>query len=572
MKSTLGKEPVMRKSHASIALVAFLIMLGYVVAPADVPLMISFQGSLADENGDPVNGTVDLTLRIYDDPNSGSQLWSESQQNVEVADGLFNVILGTNTPIGDDVFMNPDRWLGVEVDGGPELEPRTRLTSVPYAHRVSTVDRATGGAILGDVEIFNGLTVDANITAFGTATFGFGHTIAGANSFVSGQNHTVLGLNATISGGDQNTAGANNSSIGGGVANSASGISSTIAGGFNNSTEGNFSTIGGGAANFIGEANSTTIGGGTGNIVSGFGATVAGGTVNSAYDTSAFVGGGSNNRARGKYAVIGGGGGFTVADTNSASGEFSTISGGRGSTASGNYTTVGGGFNNAVTADYGTVCGGFNNTVSGLHSVIGGGRFHECLGGNSSIIGGESDTLTADVGSSMAFGSYVYLDNSYRAAFFEGTYYGRVTINRDDQDGTATYPLQVGTASNNGNGAYLTAGGVWTNGSSRLFKENGRPLEGSSLLERISALPVYTWQYINSDEQHVGPYAEDFVAAFDVGAVREADGSRENQYLAAGDVAGVALAGIKELIRENNELKEMIHQLQKEIESLKDNK
>jgi len=64
--------------------------------------------------------------------------------------------------------------------------------------------------------------------------------------------------------------------------------------------------------------------------------------------------------------------------------------------------------------------------------------------------------------------------------------------------------------------------------------------------------------------------AEDFVAAFDVGTIRESDGMREDHYLAAGDVAGVALAGVKELIEIVNELKQENAELKSEIEALKE--
>ena len=44
-------------------------------------------------------------------------------------------------------------------------------------------------------------------------------------------------------------------------------------------------------------------------------------------------------------------------------------------------------------------------------------------------------------------------------------------------------------------------------------------------------------------------------AAFDVGTIRE-DGTRDNQYLSHGDLAGVALAAIQELHKTTRELEE----------------
>jgi len=62
--------------------------------------------------------------------------------------------------------------------------------------------------------------------------------------------------------------------------------------------------------------------------------------------------------------------------------------------------------------------------------------------------------------------------------------------------------------------------------------------------------------------------AEDFVAAFDVGAVDDA-GRRDNKYLATSDVAGVALLGVQELLRQNEELRRTVEDWTRDIEGLK---
>ena len=81
---------------------------------------------------------------------------------------------------------------------------------------------------------------------------------------------------------------------------------------------------------------------------------------------------------------------------------------------------------------------------------------------------------------------------------------------------------------------------------------------------KISGISVEEWNYRGSEEKHIGPMAEDFVAAFDVGTVRESDGKRENKYLAANDVAGVALAGVQALVEEIKLLKQRIDELEAE--------
>jgi hypothetical protein len=246
------------------------------------------------------------------------------------------------------------------------------------------------------------------------------------------------------------------------------------------------------------------------------------------------------------------------------------VGGGTDNTASDTCTTVSGGSRNTANYVWATVAGGDTNTAGGAYSFVGGGKGNYVEGEYSVIPGGSDNTLTANADYSMIFGEDVYINNPYRVVFFDSTSPGRLGINRDDNDGGIGHPIHVGTSTANGNGAHLTAGGTWTNGSSRAFKENFQPLDGRELLAGISSVPVEAWNFKNSDERHIGPCAEDFVGAFDVGTFRE-NGTRDNQYLASGDVAGVALAGVKELLGVIEELRQQNAELEQRIAELERN-
>ncbi len=155
------------------------------LASSAVPPLISYQGSLRDSNGDPVNGSIDVDLAIYDAATGGAVIWSESQTDIEVVDGSFLVLLGAANPIGDSAFSDPDRWLGVSVNGGAELQPRIRLTSSPYTHRVSTIDGASGGNISGDLD------VTGNIHSSGNLSSGNSITIDGVNDKITASSGTI---------------------------------------------------------------------------------------------------------------------------------------------------------------------------------------------------------------------------------------------------------------------------------------------------------------------------------------------------------------------------------------------
>jgi hypothetical protein len=102
---------------------------------AGVPHLLSYQGVLADNLGDPVpDGTYQMTFSIYENATGGSALWSETR-TVQVTDGRFSILLGNVTPIPPDVFLNgSERWLGVQVESDAEMTPRQRLASVAYAY------------------------------------------------------------------------------------------------------------------------------------------------------------------------------------------------------------------------------------------------------------------------------------------------------------------------------------------------------------------------------------------------------------------------------------------------------
>ena len=84
---------------------------------------------------------------------------------------------------------------------------------------------------------------------------------------------------------------------------------------------------------------------------------------------------------------------------------------------------------------------------------------------------------------------------------------------------TPQYPFIVANA----NGAYLTAGGAWTNGSSRDYKENFTPVDGADILSKIGKLDIEQWNYINESASttHIGPIAEDFFNIFGLGGDRQ---------------------------------------------------
>lgn len=116
-------------------------------AHAQVPRHISYQGVLADAQGNLVpDGNHELSLTLFDAATNGNALFTETQ-TVPVVNGIFNVIIGSVTVLPPSLSFDRAYFLGVRVNGGAELSPRTPLTAVPYALRADRANIAESAAV-----------------------------------------------------------------------------------------------------------------------------------------------------------------------------------------------------------------------------------------------------------------------------------------------------------------------------------------------------------------------------------------------------------------------------------------
>lgn len=108
-----------------------LLMLGAGLSGAQ-SAQISVQGILKKGDGNAVaDGLYPLTFRVYDAEQGGAAIWTEIQPDVELAGGIYNVLLGSVTPI--NLPFNTTYYLSVQVENAPEITPRQQLTVAPYA-------------------------------------------------------------------------------------------------------------------------------------------------------------------------------------------------------------------------------------------------------------------------------------------------------------------------------------------------------------------------------------------------------------------------------------------------------
>jgi len=259
-------------------------------AIASTPKLMNYQGRLTSATGTALVGTYSVRFTIYDASVGGTSKWFETQNVTSDANGLFAILLGSVTPIRDTVLNDTVRYLGIQVGADPELTPRTRLVTVPYAQRVSSIDGSAGGWVGGK------LAVGPSADNPGTLSFAFGayQSVTGQFSAVSGGEwDTVSGDWSGVAGGQHNAVTSDNSAIGGGYGNRVAAAYGVVAGGNANYSSGLYGAVGGG------NADSATgwyscVPGGSGNKASGSYSLAAGRRAKADWDGS-FVWGDATN-------------------------------------------------------------------------------------------------------------------------------------------------------------------------------------------------------------------------------------------------------------------------------------
>jgi len=505
---------------------------------ATVGTAFTYQGRLL-RSGTPVDDTCDFRFTLWDAQSGGSQVGSAlDKAGVSVSEGLFAVQLD----FGGDAFQGDARWLQVEVKCGSDTDytdlGRQPITPAPYALALPGLriqQNDTSPNIIGGHK--------RNSVAAGVV----GATIGGGAD--PWEPNWVTGDFGTVSGGGDNTAGAY-AAVGGGWGNVADRFAA-VGGGGGNTASGDFATVGGGKGNTASGTGAFVGGGGirqqpggflrNPNVASGDVSVVSGGFGNTASGPAATVGGGYDNAASGGYATVGGGLG------NGASYAYTTVSGGSSNTASNSYATVGGGSNNTASGQYATVPGGLLNTASGDYSFAAGHR-------------AKADKLGCFVWADSTNEDFTCSwDNQFRVRATGGATF-LVQVSPDWQ--WVKFKVESGRLINTSTGAYLSTGGVWTNASDRNAKENFEPVDSQAILEEVAQLPISTWNYKAEDDsiRHIGPTAQDFYAAFGLGA--------DDKHIASLDASGVALAAIQGLYAQVQELRAENAALQARVDDL----
>ncbi len=130
----------------------------------------------------------------------------------------------------------------------------------------------------------------------------------------------------------------------------------------------------------------------------------------------------------------------------------------------------------------------------------------------------------------------------------------RLHITQDGNIGIGTtspsYPLHMAS------GAYVTSGGVWTNASSRTYKEHIAELTSKEAIAAFQGLKPVTYNYkVDKDEKHVGFIAEDVPAIL---------ATKDRKGVSPMDVVALLTKVVQEQQKTIGELKKEVAGLKKE--------
>ncbi|HMP35753.1 MAG TPA: tail fiber domain-containing protein [Kiritimatiellia bacterium] len=492
-------QDVRKQKHQPLVLGALLV--SSILYPtslllAQAPALINYQGRLVDGTN-LVNGTVGLSLRLYDAPSGGSLLYEDSN-TVSVVDGLYHTFIG-DQPVTTNTLaralLSTNVHLETVVDGVP-LSPRERLAAVPYA-------LATRDIVL--TPLWNKTVFPERNTIRNDEYGFFGATIGGgsmnyieqaADSVIAGGRNNVISNLANISfigGGDRNWIGiaAAYSVIGGGLNNRINtGVEYGFIGTGNQNiidTNALYGAILGGAFNRIGP-----------NVSHG---SILGGSFN-------LVGSNVNiGIAAGSGAETLHNGSFVWADVSSGS-PFRTTSNNQFLIRAANGVGIGVAPTNGPRPMLSVRGRGANHEWLGLVETNGVYRWH-VNGFSNGLNIAETDVADA------------------RIFIRPG---GNVGI------GTANPTNRLHVVGTVQATAYITT-------SDRNAKENIAPVSVDEILEKVVALPISTWTFRDEPNgTHLGPMAQDFHAAFGLGST--------DTGIMTVDADGVALAAIQALASE----------------------
>jgi|GEM_PF-622008 len=194
----------------------------------------------------------------------------------------------------------------------------------------------------------------------------------------------------------------------------------------------------------------------------------------------------------------------TAIGTNTTASGYSSTAMGYATIASGTYSTAMG--TNTTASGTSSSAMGYRTTASGTYSTAMG--YNTTASGHYSTAMGRNTTATATATGSFAIGDSDPYSRGLRGSTQANEFFARFN--------GGYYLVSSNSAADIG--VRLPGGGnAWVGFSSRKLKENFEPTNGEMVLQKLSNIPLGSWNYIGQDKKtfrHYGIMAQDFYEAF----------------------------------------------------------
>ena len=190
---------------------------------------------------------------------------------------------------------------------------------------------------------------------------------------------------------------------------------------------------------------------------------------------------------------------------------------------------------------YGTgsaILAGNHMTLSNQPAIIGSNIISKSYGIGVEGDGNFAGVFGVDNGNGGGRGVYGYSINStgvYGLSNIGDAVYG------DSTNGTAVHGKSLNGYAGKFDGTVIATS--YLTNSDRNAKTAFKPVDGGSVLELVSRLPITSWAFKEDPKQrHIGPMAQDFHAAFGLSGT-------DDKHINLSDAAGVSLVAIQEINR-----------------------
>jgi len=151
------------KQLSNLTLIILLILSFCVTAYAQqpdsskMPSQILFNGYLTDIEGRSFsNDNCKFTVHIYDSPDSGTPVWTQTYESVVVKDGVFTLPINTN----ENIRFDKKYYLGIQINDEEEMPQRLELGSTAYSLGARYANTLRDGAVTTEKIKDNSVTSD----------------------------------------------------------------------------------------------------------------------------------------------------------------------------------------------------------------------------------------------------------------------------------------------------------------------------------------------------------------------------------------------------------------------------